>query len=90
MGHKERLAQAEALLWRGQLDEAKALFADCRRKQARKFEAYLGKHRTRIVNYAYYQAEQLCSIGSRAVESAVQRKLTVAYKFQAQNGTWSP
>jgi hypothetical protein len=28
--------------------------------------AYLDKHQTRIVNYSYYQAEQLCSIGSGA------------------------
>jgi len=64
-------------------------FTDCRRKQARNFEAYLGKHRTRIVNYAYYQAEQLCSIGSGVVDLR-SSKLTVAYKFQAQNGTWRP
>ena len=32
--------------------------------------AYLEKHRERKVNYSYYQAEQLCSIGSGAVESA--------------------
>ena len=50
-----------------------ALFADCPRKQARNFCAYLAKHRARIVNYAYYQAEQLCSIGSGAVESGVKQ-----------------
>jgi len=72
-GSLKRLTQAEALLWQGQIDAAKALFADCRRQQARKFEAYLDKHHTRIVNYAYYQAEQLCSIGSGAVESAVKQ-----------------
>ena len=69
-GSLKRLAQVEALLWQGQLDAAKNLLADCRRQQARKFEADLDKHRTRIVNYAYYQAEQLASIGSGAVESA--------------------
>lgn len=36
-----------------------------------------------------FQTEQLCSIGSGAVESAV-NKLTADYKFQAQNGTWNP
>ena len=35
------------------------------------FCAYLDKHRHRIVNYQYSQAEQLCSIGSGAVESAI-------------------
>ncbi len=72
-GSLKRLTEAESFLWHGQLEAAKALFADCRRKQARNFEAYLTKHRTRIVNYAYYQAEQLCSIGSGAVESAVKQ-----------------
>lgn len=53
------------------MEATKPLFTNCRRKQARNFEAYLTKHRTRIINYAYYQAEQLCSIGSGAVESAL-------------------
>lgn len=72
-GSLRRLQQAEGLLWQGQVAPALELFADCRRKQARNFCAYLTKHRTRIVNYAYYQAEQLCSIGSGAVESAVKQ-----------------
>ncbi len=41
------------------MDAASALFADCRRKQAQNFCAYLNKHRSRIVNYEYFQAEQL-------------------------------
>gem|GEM_PF-2847058 len=31
------------------------------------------KHRHRIVNYEYYQPEQICSIGSGSVESAVKQ-----------------
>jgi hypothetical protein len=34
---------------------------------------YLDQHQTRIVNYSYYQAEQLCSIGSGAVDSAIKQ-----------------
>lgn len=30
-------------------------------------------HRERIVNYGYYQEEQICSIGSGAVESTVKQ-----------------
>jgi hypothetical protein len=86
-GSLKRLAQAETLLWQGQLDEAKALFAPCQRKQARNFEAYLEKHRTRIVNYAYYQAEQLCSIGSGAVESAVKQ---IDRRLQISGAKWNP
>ena len=72
-GSLKRLKQAETKLWEGKVDEAIALFADCRRKQAGNFCAYLTKHRLRIVNYLYYQAEQLCSIGSGAVESGVKQ-----------------
>lgn len=72
-GSLKRLRQAESLLWQGQVDEVKRLFNDCRRKQAQNFCAYLDKHRCRIINYAYFQAEQICSIGSGAVESAVKQ-----------------
>lgn len=84
-GSLKRLTEAEALLWQGQVEDAKALFVDCRRKQARNFEAYLTKHRTRIVNYAYYQAEQLCSIGSGAVESAVKQ---IGRRLQISGARW--
>jgi len=82
-GSLKRLTQAEALLWQGKTDEAKALVNDCQRKQARNFEAYLDKHRTRIVNYAYHQAEQLCSMVPVQL-SLRSSKLTAAYKFQGQ------
>ena len=72
-GSLKRLNQAQTLLWQGQVDEAKALFTDCKRKQARNFCHYLDKHRHRIINYEYYQTEQICSIGSGAVESTVKQ-----------------
>lgn len=72
-GSLKRIFQAQALLWQGKVDEAKALFADCKHKQARNFCHYLDKHCHRIVNYEYYQAEQICSIGSGAVESTVKQ-----------------
>ena len=55
------------------VDAALDLFKDFRRKQSRNFCAYLDKHRHRIINYEYLQAEQICSIGSGAVESAVKQ-----------------
>lgn len=85
-GSLKRLAAAEALLWQGQVEAAKALFADCQRKPARNFQAYLTKHRHRIVNYAYYQAEQLCSIGSGAVESAVKQ---IGRRLQISGARWN-
>ncbi len=72
-GSIKRLKQAESFLWQGRVDEAKALFADSPLKQAENFCQYLDKHRHRIVNYEYFQTEQICSIGSGAVESAVKQ-----------------
>lgn len=72
-GSVKRLKTAESLLWKGQLPQVISLFANCQRQRAQNFCAYLHKHRTRVVNYQYYQAEQLCSIGSGAVESAVKQ-----------------
>jgi hypothetical protein len=37
------------------------------------FLRYLEKHRKRLINYHYFQQEQICSIGSGAVESAVKQ-----------------
>lgn len=85
-GSLKRLAAAETLLWQGDVASAKALFADCRRKQARNFEAYLSNHRSRIVNYGLYQAEQLCSIGSGAVESAVKQ---IGRRLQISGARWN-
>lgn len=62
-GSLKRLKQAEALLWAGQVEVVRTLFSHCRLKQAKNFCAYLEQHRQRIVNYSYYQSEQLCSVG---------------------------
>jgi hypothetical protein len=72
-GSFKRLKAAEALLWQGQVEATKALFDNCRGRQVKNFMAYLEKHHSRLVNYSYYQAEQLCSIGSGAVESAIKQ-----------------
>ncbi len=72
-GSQKRLKQAQALLWKGQVEETKALFTGCRGKQVQNFCRYLDKHRHRIINYEYHQAEEICSIGSGSVESAVKQ-----------------
>ncbi len=74
-GSLKRLRQAEALLWHGEVEATKALFSNCRHKQAQNFCAYLERHRCRIVNYAYCQTMLLkpIPIGSGAVESAVKQ-----------------
>lgn len=61
------------MLWQGKVEAASALFAPLVRKQAHNFCAYVDKHRRRIVDYQFCQAEQMFSIGSGAVESAVKQ-----------------
>ncbi len=43
------------------------------RKSAKNFCAYLSKHTHRIVADDYYSSNQICSIGSGAVESTVKQ-----------------
>jgi hypothetical protein len=71
-GSQQRLDRVEACLWQGCVDGAIQQFQDWQHEQVSKFIAYLNKHRHRIVNYAYYQAEGI-SIGSGAVESTVKQ-----------------
>lgn len=85
-GSLKRLKAAETLLWHGQVEKAKALFEHCRGKQAKNFIAYLEKHRSRIINYSYYQAEQLCSIGSGAVESAIKQ---IGARIKISGAQWN-
>jgi hypothetical protein len=85
-GSLKRLRQAKALLWRGQVDAALDLFHNCSLKQAHNFCEYLIKHRHRIVNYEYFQAEQICSIGSGAVESAVKQ---IDRRLQISGAQWN-
>ena len=72
-GSARRINKVKSLLWQGKVDDAIATFSDCKLKQALNFCTYLEKHRHRIVNYQYYQAEQICSIGSGAIESTVKQ-----------------
>lgn len=72
-GSKKRLKQAEALLWQGRVEESLELFVEVKAKGAKNFCDYLNRHRHRIVNYSYYSEEQICSVGSGAVESAIKQ-----------------
>lgn len=85
-GSLKRLKAAEALLWQGRVEETKILFTNCRGKQVKNFIAYLEKHRFRIVNYSYYQTEQLCSIGSGAVESAIKQ---IGARIKISGAQWN-
>lgn len=72
-GSLKRLSQAEGLLWQGKVDETIAIISPLKAKQAQNFCQYLKTHRARIINYSYYQAEDICSIGSGAVESTIKQ-----------------
>jgi hypothetical protein len=72
-GSNQRLFAARNLLWHGKVNETILLFSDCNLKQAENFCTYLEKHRHRIINYYYFQTEQICSIGSGAIESTIKQ-----------------
>lgn len=87
-GSLQRLATVECLLWQGDVEGAIEQFTDWHSPQVDNFIAYLTKHRHRIVNYRYYQAEGI-SIGSGTIESTVKQigarvKLTGA-QWKADN-----
>lgn len=70
---RERLETAETHLWYGRVEAALAVFTQDASKSARNFCAYLETHHQRLIHYQQFQAEQLGSIGSGAVESAVKQ-----------------
>ncbi len=86
-GSLQRLAQARSLLWQGKVNETLALFEDCSLHQAHCFCQYLHKHRHRIPNYDYLQAENICSIGSGAIESTVKQ---IDRRLQISGARWKP
>jgi hypothetical protein len=69
----KRLRQGETFLWQGKVEQAIALFQQECPQRARKFLAYIEKHRHRLVNYELLQTEHSISIGSGAVESAIKQ-----------------
>lgn len=71
-GSQQRLVIVEALLWKGEVDAAIEQFTDWQHERVDTFIAYLNKHRHRIVNYGYLQAEGF-SIGSGTIESTVKQ-----------------
>lgn len=72
-GSLRRIAQAKQLLWQGKVDETLILFSSLNKKAARNFCTYLQNHRHRIVDYEYFQAQNICAIASGAVESTVKQ-----------------
>lgn len=72
-GSRKRLSRAKELLWQGRIDETIKLFESCNSRQTTNFCKSLTKHRNRIVNYQLLSSQNICSIGSGAVESLVKQ-----------------
>ena len=83
-GSQQRLDAVEACLWQGDVDRAIEQFTDWQHERVSTFIAYLNKHRHRIVNYAYYQAEGI-SIGSGAVESTIKQ---IGQRMKLSGAQW--
>jgi hypothetical protein len=81
----KRLKQAEAYLWQGEVESATALFADLQKKPAVNFCKYLEKHKERIVNYEVFQKDNICSIGSGAVEAGIKQ---IARRVKISGASW--
>lgn len=71
-GSQQRFNAVKACLWQGDVEGAVQLFDDWSHERVDRFIAYLAKHRHRIINYSYYQAEGI-SIGSGEIESTVKQ-----------------
>lgn len=69
---EQDLETGEAFLWQGKVDDAIGQLSHWQDEQAKTFIGYLTNHRSRIVNYAYFQAEGI-SIGSGTIESTVKQ-----------------
>lgn len=83
-GSQQRLDAVEACLWKGDVEGAVHQFDDWQHERVERFIAYLQKHRHRIVNYSYYQAEGL-SIGSGAIESTVKQ---IGQRMKLSGAQW--
>ena len=84
-GSGQRLNQVESLLWVGDVDGAIAQFSDWQHENTDKFIKYLNQHRSRIVNYAYFQAEGI-AIGSGAIESKIKQ---IGRRIKISGAQWN-
>jgi hypothetical protein len=84
-GSIKRLKQAETYLWQGKVESATALFTQIEKKPAVNFCKYLEKHKERIINYELFQRDNICSIGSGAVESGIKQ---IARRVKISGASW--
>ncbi len=77
--------QLEAYLWMGQVSEAMKLLKSTQPVGVTNLIKYLKKHRKRLINYHSFQQEQICSIGSGAVESGVKQ---ISHRVKLTGAQW--
>lgn len=70
---KNQTEQLKAYLWTGQVQSAIDYLGERKIMGGNQFKNYLLKHRSRIIDYRYFQWQGICSVGSGAVESAVKQ-----------------
>lgn len=80
----QELAAMETLLWQGKVNDAIEQLQPWQDQQAQSFIVYLTHHQTRIVNYAYFQAEGI-SIGSGTIESTVKQ---ISARIKLSGAQW--
>ena len=80
------LTQIETVLWSGLLEEALEQLKSIKTYASQTFQAYLKKHRHRLVPYDLYQSMGL-DIGSGSVESTVKR---IGARLKLSGAQWSP
>ncbi len=84
----ELLERLETQLWVGEIESTIALLKEVKPSGGEKFLKHLHKHRHRLINYHQVQKEQVSSIGSGAVESAV-KQIDRRLKLTAGQWSWS-
>ena len=85
-GSNQRLRQSKNFLWQGLVNDAIAVFNDLKKKQAKNFQNYLRKHRSRIPDYQLYQELGIC-IGSGSVESWIKQ---IGSRIKIIGAQWNP
>jgi hypothetical protein len=83
-GAFQRIEEVKSFLWVGNVDAAISCFDGWSEPQAQNFIAYLNKHKSRIVNYDYFQAEGI-SIGSGSVESNIKQ---IGHRLKITGASW--
>jgi hypothetical protein len=85
--NKNQTEQLKAYLWTGQVQPVIDYLANWKILGGNQFKNYLLKHRSRIIDYRYFQWQGVSSVGSGAVESAVKQ---IGHRVKLTGAQWKP